>query len=96
MLELRKLLDNIDEYAVKLQQKKFTLDKEYFISLNENGYLDLYYCGSALLVPRYDNPSRKAIVRQELEDLNIKFPSNASVGNLIRRLSQTLRKNISK
>ena len=35
MLELRKLLDNIDEYAVKLQQKKFTLDKEYFISLNE-------------------------------------------------------------
>ena len=76
--------------------KSSLTNQSYFISLNENGYLDLYYCGSALPVPRYDNPSRKAIVRQELEDLNIKFPSNASVGNLIRRLYQTLRKNISK
>lgn len=35
MLELRRILDNIDEYAVKLQQKKFTLDKEYFVNLND-------------------------------------------------------------
>ena len=35
MLELRKMLENIDEYAEKLKLKKFDLDKEYFLKLNE-------------------------------------------------------------
>ena len=33
MLELRKMLENIDFYAEKLAQKKFNLDKEYFLNL---------------------------------------------------------------
>ncbi len=35
MLELRKMIENIDEYAEKLKLKKFDLDKEYFLNLNE-------------------------------------------------------------
>ena len=35
MLDIKKMLDNIDFYVEKLKQKKFDLDKEYFLSLNE-------------------------------------------------------------
>ncbi len=35
MLDIKKILDNIDEYAEKLAYKKFNLDKEYFLNLND-------------------------------------------------------------
>ena len=35
MLDLKKMLENIDEYAEKLAQKKFNLDKNYFLNLND-------------------------------------------------------------
>ena len=34
MLDLKKILENIDEYAQKLSYKKFNLDKDYLINLN--------------------------------------------------------------
>ena len=77
----------------EIKFKSSLTNQTYYIKVNENGYLDLYYQGTDSQVPRYDNPSRKAIVRQALEDLEINFPSTASVGNLIRRLYQAIRKN---
>ena len=35
MLDLKKMLENIDEYATKLSYKKFNLDKDYLIGLND-------------------------------------------------------------